>query len=359
MLTGELSEKNILVTGCCGTIGMELIRQLVEVHGVRWVTGIDNDESGLFNMEQRYAAVGGAHFVLGDVRDLTKLRRRMRGADIVFHVAAFKHVTLCERSPYEAVQTNILGVQNVIQAALDNQVEKVIFTSSDKAVNPTSVMGTSKLMGERLMTAANSNQRTEGPIFTSTRFGNVLGSSGSVVSVFREQIRAGGPVTLTNEAMTRFVMSISQAVSLVIDSCKHARGGEVLITKMPVMRIRGLATVMIENLAPVFGHDPADIELEVIGVKPGEKMYEELLSGEETRRALELRDYFAILPAFRNIYDDIDYSYDGVISERVSSPYTSDHGVKLNDDEIRELLESGGLLSVSDGHLDPTGHLQG
>ena len=176
----------------------------------------------------------------------------MAGINLVFHTAAFKHVILCERSPFEAVQTNIIGIQNIIQAAIANQVARLIFTSSDKAVNPTNVMGTSKLMGERLMTAANGNACGNCQIFASTRFGNVLGSRGSVIPIFREQIKMGGPVTLTDPEMTRFIMSIKQAVQLVIDSAFLAQGGEVFVTKMPVIRIQDLAEVMINELAPNF-----------------------------------------------------------------------------------------------------------
>ena len=184
-----LSQKRILITGACGTVGSELTRQLLEDHNPLEVVGIDNNESGLFFQEQKYLSHKNARFTLADIRDCEKLIRMMQDIDIVFHTAALKHVILCERSPFEAIQTNILGVKNIINAASACKVEKVIFTSSDKAVNPTNVMGTSKLMGERIMTAANSNQRNETTIFASTRFGNVLGSRGSVIPIFKEQIK--------------------------------------------------------------------------------------------------------------------------------------------------------------------------
>ena len=349
----SLQNKCVFVTGCCGTIGQELVRQLIEEYHVGEIVGIDNNESELFFLEQRYAAHGNARFALGDVRDRDKLIRRMKGIDIVFHVAAFKHVILCERSPFEAVQTNILGVQNIIHAAHENNVEKVIFTSSDKAVNPTSVMGTSKLMGERLMTAANSNQKKSGPVFTSTRFGNVLGSRGSVVPIFAEQIRRGGPVTLTDPDMTRFIMSISEAVRLVIDSHVHARGGEVFITKMPVLRIKDLAEVMIEILAPKFGYDPEQIEIKVIGAKPGEKLYEELMSGEETRRAVELKKYFVVLPAFRSIYKEIGYSYEDMVSNQVGRPYISEQEPFMTKNEIKAVLKKNDLIAPFEKSAHP------
>jgi FlaA1/EpsC-like NDP-sugar epimerase len=237
-----------------------------------------------------------------------------------------------------------MGVRNVIDAACENGVEKVIFTSSDKAVNPTNVMGTSKLMGERLMTAANSTIKGKGPIFASTRFGNVLGSRGSVIPIFREQILNGGPVTLTDPEMTRFIMSIAEAARLVIDSARLIRGGEVFVTKMPVIRIRDLAEVMIQELSSAAGMNPEDIIIDIIGPKAGEKMYEELLSNEETRRTVELPLYFAIMPAFRGLYRDIQYEYPDILSETVSRPYNSASERVLTQTEIKTFLQQNQLL---------------
>jgi FlaA1/EpsC-like NDP-sugar epimerase len=340
--------KKILVTGACGTIGRELVRQLLEDFDISELIGIDNNESELFFLEQSFSKYAHAHFFLADIRDKDKAERSARDMNIIFHTAAFKHVILCERSPFEAVQTNILGIQNIISAASHNQVENVIFTSSDKAVNPTNVMGTSKLMGERLITAANSNTRGQGPLFSSTRFGNVLGSRGSVIPIFREQIRKGGPVTLTDPEMTRFIMSIQEAVRLVIDSAFLMKGGEVFITKMPVIRIKDLAEVMIEQLAPDFGHRPGDIAIEVIGAKPGEKMYEELMNHEETRRSLELPRYFAVMPAFQGLYRSIRYEYPEVLSDQVTNPYHSGNETPLTKAELQDFLIQNHLL-----HEDP------
>lgn len=341
-----LNGKKIFITGACGTVGSELVRLLLTDPSYKpaEIVAIDNNESQLFFLDQQYLNDPRAHFFVGDVRDSEKLRRRMKGIDVVFHVAALKHVVLCERSPLEAVQTNIHGVQNVINAAMENSVKKVIFTSSDKAVNPTNVMGTSKLMGERLMTAANSNSRDGGCIYASTRFGNVMGSNGSVVPIFRRQIAKGGPVTLTHNEMTRFVMSIEEATRLVIDSAAVAQGGEVFITKMPVIRIRDLAEVMIQELAPIYGFNPKDIEIVEIGTKPGEKLYEELMSDEETRRSVELKSYFSILPAFRGLYSDIAYDYQEVLSSKVTNPYISADEAVLSHDELRAFLNRASLL---------------
>jgi FlaA1/EpsC-like NDP-sugar epimerase len=343
-----IKNKRILVTGCCGTVGSELIRLLLEDPAFEpgEVIGIDNNESELFFIDQRYLADSRAGFFLADVRDCDKLRVQMQGIDLVFHAAALKHVVLCERSPFEAVQTNIHGVQNVISAANENKVGKVIFTSSDKAVNPTNVMGTSKLMGERLMTAANSIQQGSGPVFASTRFGNVLGSRGSVMPIFHKQIAKGGPVTLTNAEMTRFIMSVEDAIRLIIDSAALASGGEVFITKMPVIRIKDLAEVMIRELAPIYGYDPKKITITEIGAKPGEKLYEELMSQEETRRAVELPRYFSVLPAFRGIYKDISYDYKEIVSSEVKNAYVSADEPALSQEELRSFLRKNKLLST-------------
>ncbi len=341
------SNKRVVVSGACGTIGKQLVSMLLsKEYGIGELVGLDNNESELFFLEQRFISDKRAKFALADIRDRDKLRRKMENIDIVFHAAAFKHVILCERSPFEAVQTNINGVQNIIYAACERNVKKIIFTSSDKAVNPTNVMGTTKLMGERLMTAANSNTLDQGPIFASTRFGNVLGSRGSVIPIFHRQIAEGGPVTLTHPEMTRFIMSIDRAVKLVIDSSMLARGGEVFITKMPIARIQDLAEVMIRELAPVHGYKPADIRIEQIGTKPGEKLYEELMSHEEMRRAVELEKYFAVLPAFRGIYRDIEYDYPEIRNEEISNPYNSSNEVPMNQDELYRFLQDNNLLDV-------------
>jgi len=344
-----LKNASVLVTGACGTIGRELINQLLsdKVNSPTKVIGLDNSEEELFFLDQEYLDDARARFFVADVRDRGALSRLMTGVNVVFHAAALKHVILSERSPDQAVQTNILGVQNIIAAAHDTGVNRVLFTSSDKAVNPTSVMGTSKLMGERLMTAANSELSAGGTIFASTRFGNVLGSSGSVVPIFHRQIADGGPVTITDNEMTRFVMSISQAVRLVLDSAELARGGEVFITKMPVIRIQDLAEVMIAEMAPRHGHKASSIDVTTIGVKPGEKLYEELMSLEETRRAVELEHYFSVLPAFRGIYSEIGYDYEGVISTTGIRPYTSTNEIPVSRSGVKMMLESNNLLSAS------------
>ena len=339
-----LKNKSILVTGAAGTIGSELVSQLLAmVEGPSKVVGIDNNESQVFFLDQRYTNLDKADFFLCDVRNYDELARHFNDIDIVFHTAALKHVILCEHSPEQAVLTNVIGTQNVIKAAKANNVERVLFTSSDKAVNPTNVMGTSKLMGERLMTAANASSKTT--IFSSTRFGNVLGSNGSVLPIFVDQIKNGGPVTVTDPNMTRFIMSISEAVSLVIKSGEMMQGGEVFITKMPVLDIDLLADVMIENLAPQYGHNPPDIGKKYIGTKPGEKLYEELMSEEEIRRAWELEDYFVVLPALQSYTRHTAFHFKNIVSKSVAKPYNSSLEEKMSSREILSVLKSNELLS--------------
>lgn len=336
--------KRVLITGCCGTVGKELLSQIVN-NGPDEVIGVDNNESAIFFQEEQYRSHNNVHFYLGDVRDRDNLTSVMSGIDIVLHSAGLKHVIVCERSPRDPVQTNILGTQNIIDAAIINKVERVLFTSSDKAVNPTNVMGTSKLMGERLMTAADVHRRADRPIFASTRFGNVLGSRGSVIPIFRQQIAQGGPLTLTDPAMTRFIMTLRQAVHLVMDSTFLAHGGEVFVTKMPIVRIVDLAQVMIEELAPHYGYDPMSIEIQEIGTKPGEKLYEELMNEEETRRTVELPRYFAILPALKPVYETINYDYPDMSSLGIDRPYNSAHEDCMTLAELRKFLIDGNLLN--------------
>ena len=337
-------DKRVLITGVCGTVGRELLRQLRALP-VLEIIGIDNNESQLFFLDEECREDKRVRLYLGDIRDRDKLFRKTEGVDVILHTAALKHVILCERSPTDAVLTNIVGVQNVVDAAAQNRVGRVLFTSSDKAVNPTNVMGTSKLMGERLMTAANSLRRGPGPIFASTRFGNVLGSSGSVIPLFKKQIAAGGPITLTDERMTRFIMTIAQAASLVLESVFIAKGGEVFVTKMPVLRIKDLAAVMVEILAPRHGFKPKEVEVWLTGSKPGEKLFEELLSEEETRRTVELEHYFAVLPAFKNVYADISYDYPGQKGDgKHPRAYTSLTERAMTMEELARFLLDGKLI---------------
>jgi FlaA1/EpsC-like NDP-sugar epimerase len=333
--------KSVLITGVCGTVGRELLRQVAAL-GPRRIVGVDNNETELFFLGEEYASNTGVHLFLCDVRDRDGLVSKMAGAEVVLHTAALKHVLQCERSPRDAMQTNIVGTQNVIDAAHACRVSRVLFTSSDKAVNPTNVMGTSKLMCERLMTAANAQRHAGDPVFASTRFGNVLGSRGSVVPLFMKQIAAGGPVTLTDPAMTRFIMTLREAAGLVMESVHAAQGGEVFVMKMPALRIEDLAHVLIGRLA-----SGRRIEVRTIGVKPGEKTYEELLSEEEVRRTVETKNFFVVLPAFKGVYETIEYHYADERADRVGQAYNSSVVPLMDRAAIAQFLEGAGLGSGS------------
>lgn len=335
--------KVILVTGAAGSVGQELVRQLL-LHQPAEIRILDNNESELFLLGEHYRSQTNLTAYFGDIRDPQKISGVAGGVDMIFHCAALKHVYLSEYNPFEAVQTNIIGVKNIIQAAISNRVKQIIFTSSDKAVNPTNVMGTTKLMGERLITAANVVNRNKEQRFSSVRFGNVIGSRGSVVPIFIEQIKMGGPVTVTDSNMTRFIMSLERAANLVMEGAILARGGEVMVTKMRAIAILDLAKVMIEVIAPYYGHDPETLDIEIIGVKPGEKMYEELMSQEEVQRCLELEDVFVLLPAFRAIYGEIDFTYPGQTDKRVEKPYTSSQEPPMSKYEIKSFLLDNQLL---------------
>lgn len=348
--------KVILITGAAGTVGKELIEQLLPLNP-REIRALDNNESELFLVGQKYGRTQQqVTAYLGDVRDYKKMENVCGGVDVLFHCAAFKHVFLAEYNPFDTVQTNLMGVNNVIQAAMHHRVPMVIFTSSDKAVNPTSTMGTSKLMGERLITSANIVSFSGHQIFSSVRFGNVIGSRGSVVPIFLEQIKQGGPVTLTSPEMTRFFMTIKEAALFVIESARIACGGEVFVTKMPVMRIKDLAVAMIELLAPLYGYEPKDLLIETVGIQCGEKLYEELLSGEEINRSLEMSHMFVILPALRGFYHKIKYLYEQEAkANSITRPYISASGEPMSLEQIKTFLIDNDILGepLLRAHLKP------
>jgi len=341
-------DRRILITGAAGTVGREIVRQLI-AFDPKELRLMDNNETEMFFLMEEYRELDNVCCFLGDVRDQDKIEKLAKDVDIIIHSAAFKHVILSEYNPFDVVQTNIIGVENIIRAANSCNVKYVLFTSSDKAVNPTNVMGTSKLMGERLITAANAVKNSNSTIFSSTRFGNVIGSRGSVVPLFMKQIRRGGPVTITDTRMTRFIMTIKEASRLVLKSLTIARGGEVFVTKMPVVRITDLAEVMIDILAPKYGHNPSDIDIIEIGAKPGEKLYEELMSEEEVPRSMELKEMFVITPAFKSIYQSIAYEYPDTLSTKLEKSYISSNEQPLSKEQLKAyLLERNVLEEVEE-----------
>jgi FlaA1/EpsC-like NDP-sugar epimerase len=335
-------DKKILLTGAAGTVGREIVKQIYSFKPAE-LRLMDNNETEMFFLMEEYNNSNVFCF-LGDIRDRDKLEKLSKDVDIVIHSAAFKHVYLSEYNPFDVVQTNIIGVENIIRAATACNVKQLLFTSSDKAVNPTNVMGTSKLMGERLMTAASAVRNNSGTIFSSTRFGNVLGSRGSVVPLFMKQIKNGGPVTITDKRMTRFVMTIEEAARLVLKSVLIAKGGEVFVTKMPVVRIPDLAEVMIKLLAPKYGYTTSDIKTVEIGMKAGEKLYEELMSHQEVPRSIELKDMFVVTPAFKALFQSIKHEYPDTVATQIQKSYISENENPLNKDEIEKYLIDNRVL---------------
>lgn len=336
--------KKILVTGGTGSLGKELVRHLLANEQPETIRIFDVDETEQFEFQQELKGHESVvRFLLGDVRDKERLARAVEDVDIIFHTAALKHVMACEYNPFEAVKTNVLGMQNIIDVAIDNNIGKVIFTSSDKAVNPSNTMGATKLLAEKLMTAANFYKGARDCVFSSVRFGNVMGSRGSVIPLFKQQISMGGPVTITDSTMTRFMMSISQAIELMCRSVEMAQGGEVFIFKMPTVNISDLAEVLIEELAQKHGHKPEDISIEIIGPKPGEKMYEELMTEDEASRSLEREDMFIIIPEIKDelsLFDESAYGASSIISR----DYVSKNAMRITKEEIRFVLKKDRII---------------
>ncbi len=296
--TGDINMKSfykdkvVLVTGGSGSIGREIVKKLLEVEPES-VRIFDNNETALFDLEQEVNSDKLRTFI-GDVRDKDRLNRAFENVDIIFHAAALKHVPLCEYNPFDAVKTNVIGTQNVLDAALDKNIQKVIMVSTDKAVNPINVMGATKLLSERLTISANYYRGDKRTIFSCVRFGNVLNSRGSVIPTFKKQIKNGGPVTLTDPKMTRFIMHIPDAAGLILKAGHIAEGKEIFILKMHAVNIIDLAEVMIENLAKTYGYLSEEIGIEIIGKRLGEKMYEELMTDNETPYAIDNGELFIL-----------------------------------------------------------------
>ena len=339
-----IDEKAILITGGTGSIGQEILREILK-YEPKVVRILDVDETKQFELQQEYGDYKNIRFLLGDIRDKERLRRAIEDIDIIFHTAALKHVLACEYNPFEAVKTNAIGIQNLIDVALNEEVEKVIFTSSDKAVNPTNVMGATKLLAERLITSANYYKGARETVFSSVRFGNVLGSRGSVIPLFKKQIGDGGPVTITNEDMTRFIMPMQDAIDLLFKAIELAQGGEIFVFKMKTIKIIDLAEIMIVELAPNYGYSPNEIKTEIIGTKPGEKLYEELMTEDEARRALESEDMFILLPEMKEL-SYIDKSSYLSTSQAQIKAYTSNTMKHLTKEEIKDILYQENLIEV-------------
>lgn len=287
--------KVILVTGGTGTIGREIVRQLIPFQP-QFIRIYSRDEYKQSLLRYQFREYPFIRYLLGDVRDLDRLRRACEGVQILFHAAALKRIESTEYDPIEAIKTNVLGTQNIVTAALESPtLNRVISISTDKAVNVTTTMGATKLLAERLISWASFYRREPHKTLASVRFGNVLDSRGSVIPLWREQIKDGGPITLTHPAMRRFFMSISGAVRLVLKAAVHATGGEIYVLRMQSVKIQDLAEIMMEELAPRFERRPQDIQISITGTTPGEKRDEDLLSPDEVERTLVVDEEMAVV----------------------------------------------------------------
>ncbi|WP_248929428.1 UDP-N-acetylglucosamine 4,6-dehydratase family protein [Paenibacillus hamazuiensis] len=291
--------KKILIIGGTGTIGYHLTKRLLE-DNPKVIRIFSRDEHKQFQMNIDFRDYQDRlRFLIGDVRDYQRLLRAMEDIDYVFHLAAMKHVPACEYNPFEAVQTNVIGTQNVIQAAIQAGVKKVLFTSTDKAISPTNTYGATKLTAERLISAAEYQKGPKTTIFSSVRFGNVMGSRGSVIPLFKKQIIEDKVITVTDLNMVRYMMTPSQATSLVLEANILAEGGEVFVLKMPVVKLSDLVKVMIEEISLKNNIDPREVKVKETGLRPGEKMYEELMTDDEARISAELPDMYVIPSLFK------------------------------------------------------------
>lgn len=321
--------KVILLTGGTGSFGQKFTEIALAEHNPKAIRIFSRSEFLQMQMRERFNNDPRLRFFIGDVRDKDRLYRAMDGVDIVVHAAALKQVPTCEYNPIEAIRTNIDGAVNVIDAAIDNEVEKVMAISTDKAVHPVNLYGATKLVAEKLFIQGNAYTGARGTKFSVVRYGNVVGSRGSVIPLFLEQ-RKKGKVTITDQRMTRFWITLEQGARFVIDCIERMHGGEIFIPKIPSMRIVDLADVIAPGR-----------EREIIGIRPGEKIHECLLTKEESRHAKEFDTYFVIEPEFpfwaTENYKDGEPLPDGF-------EYTSNNNQWwLTPDELRMMIRELGV----------------
>lgn len=321
--------KTILVTGGCGSIGSEIVRQVLR-YEPKEVRVLDNNESGHFHLNHS-VKTDLVRNIVGDIKDRNGVYRAVQGADIVFHAAALKHVPLCETNPFEAVSVNVIGTQNLVEAAIDQGVDLFVGISTDKAVNPINTMGATKLLSEKIIVNA---PITDSEIkLACVRFGNVMDSVGSVIPLFRKQIEEGGPVTLTHPEMTRFFMSIPDSVDATLRAAEMAEGREVFVLKMRSMRILDLAKVLIRKLA----QDPEKIMVDMVGQRPGEKLHESLFTEEEAPYITEKGDLY--------ILRNSAFGMNPTPGTGIAEDYSSFGQSLLSEEEIESILYADGIFS--------------
>ena len=289
----EFQNKTILVTGGTGSIGLGLIKQLIKCKP-KHIRIFSNDENSIVEIKELIGDDKMFQFMVGDVRDKDRLRLAIRNVDIVFHAAAMKHIDICEQNPFDAVKTNVVGTSNILEVAIIENVSKFIFISTDKATNPTSTLGGSKLLAERLTSDASSYVGTGKTKFAIVRFGNVIGSRGSVFQIFQKQIVNGKPLTITDARMTRFIMSISEAAQMILKVTHKAKDGEIFILKMPSVRIEDLAVGMLKVFKKRFTKSSISSKIKISKSRERERFHEFLVTNEEIPYCYDIGNMYKI-----------------------------------------------------------------
>jgi len=341
-----INDRNILITGGTGTIGTALIDYILANYEPKVIRIFSRDETKQNLLRYKFKNhEEKLRFFIGDIRDKERLNRAMKDIDIVFHLAALKHVVACEYNPFEAIKTNVLGIQNIIELSIDHNVKRVVYTSTDKAATPCNTMGVTKLLGEKLITAADYYKGKDIPIFHTLRFGNVLGSRGSIIPIIEENIKNNLPINLTHRDMTRYILDINTAIKFIIDTMKIAQGGEVFIMKMKVVKIVDLIDVLIEHFAKKYNKEAGKFQIKEIGMFAGEKLYEELFSIEESERTYENDNIFIILPQIKEIFSKINLSqFTNLKKFDQSQPFNTKNGPFLSKQEIKRYLINNNII---------------
>lgn len=326
----------ILITGATGSWGNELVTQLLQMNPMEIIV-YSRSELNQVNMQRAFNNTK-LKFIIGDVRDYKALKDATKGVDYLFHLAALKHVPICEEQPYEAIKTNIVGVENIIKASIENQIKKVIDVSTDKSVDPINIYGITKAMGEKLI--IHGNTLTDYTKFLCIRGGNVLGTNGSVVPYFIDQVKKFNELTITDERMTRYFLTLKQAIQLLFKAIASSVGGETFVMKMPSYKILDIAKI----IANEFGDENCNIK--VIGKRPGEKLHEVLISKYEAENSyIYDDDYFVILPQI-NI-TGLNEHYSNLNLRPMHKEEYSSNDFLLGYDEAKKMLIEGGFISNS------------
>ncbi len=320
--------KTLLITGGTGSFGNAVLNRFLETD-IKEIRIFSRDEKKQDDMRHQYNNPKIKYYI-GNVRDIQSVKDAMHGVDYIFHAAALKQVPSCEFFPMEAVRTNVFGTDNVLTAAIESGVKKVICLSTDKAAYPVNAMGTSKAMMEKVFVAKSRTVDPDKTLICGTRYGNVMCSRGSVIPLFIEQIKAGKPLTVTEPKMTRFIMSLEEAVELVIFAFKNAQAGDIMVQKAPACTIEVLAQAVKELF-------DADNEVKVIGIRHGEKMYETLLTNEECARAIDMGGFFRVPCDQRDLNYD-KYFVEGDQKRTKLTEFNSNNTEILNVEQVKEKL---------------------